>query len=120
MTTRALRTTELTPDARMARAKRLFAEAAAEMVEACVAKGVVASEWVDQDASPLGRGRHLRLVREHVLRGVREGRKVLVKRSDINAYLEQRCEARPVEDEDDVEGIMAAALKAVGAGGRSR
>lgn len=117
MTTRPIRAVELTPDARIARAKRVIAEAITDLVEAQVAKGVVASEWVDQDTSPLGRGRHLALVRSRVLPGVREGRKVLVRRQDLDAYLATRAAMPVVEDPDDVEGLMDAVTKRA-AGGR--
>lgn len=117
MSARPIRAIELTPDARIARAKRVIADAITDLVEAQVAKGVVASEWVDQDASPLGRRRHLDLVRDRVLVGVREGRKVLVRKRDINAYLEKRGVTPAVEDEDDVEGLMNAITKRA-AGGR--
>lgn len=113
---RVIRPIELTPDARIARAKRVIAEAITDLVEAQVAKGVVAAEWLDQETSPLGHHRHLRLVRERVLKGVREGRKVLVRRTDIEAYLEKRGATPKVEDEDDVDGMM----KAIVAGGRRR
>lgn len=108
MGARVLRTTELTPDARIARAKRMIADAVGEMIEAYTAKGVTANEWIDQFSSPLGQHRHLRLAREGKLRATREGRKVLVRRSDLNAYLEQHAELaapKPVED-DDVEDMM--------------
>jgi hypothetical protein len=103
---------ELTPDARIARAKRVIAEAITDLVDAQVAKGVAASEWIDQDASPLGKRRHLELVRTRVLKGVREGRKVLVRRRDLDAYLVKRGESPAVEDDDDVEGMMNAAIMA--------
>ncbi len=117
MSTRVVRPAELTPDARIARAKRVIADAITDLVEALVAKGVVASEWIDQDASPLGRRRHLDLVRSRVLPGVREGRKVLVRRRDVEAYLEKRAATPVVEDDEDVEGLMNAVTKRA-AGGR--
>jgi hypothetical protein len=39
-----------------------------------------AGEWVDQKASPLGREKHLALVRGGVLQASRVGRRVLVRR----------------------------------------
>ncbi len=111
---RGLRNVELTPEARIARAKRVLADAVADMVEALVAKGVVASEWIDQDSSPLGHRRHLELVRQKVLKGVREGKKVLVRRSDVEAYLAKRGAAAPVDDDDDIDGMM----NVIKAGGR--
>lgn len=99
---------ELTPDARIDRAKRMLVEAIDELVEARLAKGTAASEWIDQKDSPLGRRRHLELVRTGVLRGVREGRRVLVRRAEIETYLDGHVATpRPVED-DDVDGMIRA------------
>lgn len=105
---RALRTPELTPQARIDRAKRQIADAIDELVDARVSIGAAAVEWLDQNASPLGHRRHLDLVRDGVLRGVREGRRVLVRRTDIEAYLEERVvQPRPIA-EDDVDGMIRA------------
>ncbi len=117
MSPRPIRVADLTPEARIARAKRVIADAITDLVEAQVARGVVASEWVDQDSSPLGRRRHLKLVREGVLKGVREGRKVLARRRDVDAYLEKRGPGPIIEDDDDVAGLMDAITKKA-AGGR--
>ncbi|CAN5518929.1 hypothetical protein BH09MYX1_BH09MYX1_00860 [soil metagenome] len=51
-------------------------------------------EWVSQDDSPLGRFSHLRAVRSGKLSGRRVGKKVLVRRSDLDAYIES-AEHRP-------------------------
>jgi hypothetical protein len=45
-------------------------------------------DWIDQDESPLGRRRHLDLVRRGALPGKKEGKRVLVRRADIDAYRE--------------------------------
>ena len=74
-------------DTRIVRAKYLLAEAVAELVSAHVSKGAAAAEWVDQTSSPLGRRRHLELVRRGVLAGRKEGRRILVRRADLDAYL---------------------------------
>jgi excisionase family DNA binding protein len=107
---RALRPTELTPEARIDRAKRLLVEAVGEMVDAQIAKGVSGTEWIDQATSPLGRRRHLRLVRQGVLRGVREGRRVLVRRKDIDAYLATKT-VTPAEGGDGVDAMIEAITK---------
>lgn len=108
MSLRAIRTAELTPDARIDAAKRKLVEAIDELVEARIAKGSARSEWVDQDSSPLGRDRHLRLVRRGVLKAVREGRRRLVRRADLEAYLEANSVQPPtVEGEEgEVEAMM--------------
>lgn len=116
MRPRSLRTTELTPEARIDRAKRMLVEAIDELVEARLARGVASVEWLDQNASPLGRRRHLELVRRGILRGVRQGKRVLVRRADVEAYLaEHEVAPRPMTD-DDVDGMVHAIV----AGGRGR
>lgn len=79
----------LTPEARRERAKRLIADGIAELIEATIASGVAANEWVDQKTSPLGRDRHLRLVREGKLPARKVGRRVLVKKADLDAYFDR-------------------------------
>ena len=103
---RALRPVELTPDARIDRAKRAIADAIDELVEARLAKGAARAELIDQDDSPLGRRRHLELVREGKLRAMRDGRRVLVRRADIDAYLAEREVAPPPMTDDDVDGMV--------------
>lgn len=48
------------------------------------------AEWVDQAVSPLGRRRHLDLVRTGVLKGNKVGKRVLVRRADVEAYLAKK------------------------------
>ncbi|MGH3430115.1 MAG: helix-turn-helix domain-containing protein, partial [Mycobacteriales bacterium] len=62
----------------------------------------------DQASSPLGRQRHLRLVRKGVLPGARDGRRVLVRRSDLDAYLESKLRIKPIEDDEDVDAMFEA------------
>lgn len=59
------------------------------------------SEWVDQSTSPLGRDRHLRLVRSGALPGKKDGRRVLVRRAHIDAYLEKKTVIRVDEQADE-------------------
>jgi excisionase family DNA binding protein len=103
---RSITTTELTPEARIDAARRAIANAIDELIEAKIAMGVASSEWVDQMTSPLGKRRHLRLVREGVLQAVKDGRRRLVRRSDINAYLESQPVRTPPKREDDVDEMM--------------
>lgn len=65
-----------------------------------------ASEWLDQKQSPLGRRRHLELVRAGVLRGRKEGRKVLVRRADIERYLEGLPLNQKTTDGDEPEDVL--------------
>lgn len=107
MKPRALRVVELTPDARIDAAKRKLADAIDELIEARLAKGAARSEWVDQNNSPLPKWKHLDLVRRGVLSGVREGRRVLIRRADLDAYLQEHAvKPRPVAD-DDVDAMIA-------------
>jgi hypothetical protein len=46
-------------------------------------------DYYHQDSSPLGRRRHLSLVRQGVLRGRKIGKRVLVSRRDMVAFLEE-------------------------------
>lgn len=46
-----------------------------------------ADDWVDQKTSPLGRERHCTLVRTGALKGVKDGRRIMVRRVDVEAYI---------------------------------
>jgi excisionase family DNA binding protein len=50
--------------------------------------GEVGLAYYDQGNSPLGRRQHLDLVRRRLLPGHKVGRKVLVRRDAVDAYLE--------------------------------
>lgn len=97
--------TELTPEARLERAKRVVADAVADMVVAQLAIGNAQNEWIDQKHSPLGRLKHLELVRTGKLPGRKLGHSVLVRRDDLNAYIEREGLRRevPVEEQDVVD-----------------
>jgi len=60
-------------------------------------------EYYHQGDSPLGRRRHLDLVRGGVLAGRKVGRRVLVRRDDVHAHIEARNAGRlaiaPVVDD---------------------
>lgn len=58
-----------------------------------------AADWIDQDASPIGKRRHLAAVRSGKLQGHKEGRRVLVRRSDLDAYIAKH-RVRLVETEE--------------------
>lgn len=64
------------------------------------------AEWVDQNTSPLGRRRHLDLVRRGVLIGTKDRRRVLVRRSDIDAYLVQHPSVQTKKGET-AEDVLA-------------
>jgi len=72
-----------------------------------------APEWIDQNSSPLGKSRHLSLVRRGVLQGHKDGRRVLVRRTDIEAYLTKR-QVIKVNEKAEFEREVAKILAAVG------
>jgi excisionase family DNA binding protein len=67
--------------------------------------GATGAEWVDQKTSPLGRDRHLRLVRTGKLRGTKDGRRVMVRRADIESYLAKHTVVRVNEAADDEQEV---------------
>ena len=52
-----------------------------------VAEAVPLPELVDQHCSPLGKAKHLRLVRAGELKAMKSGKRVLVRREAIDAWL---------------------------------
>jgi hypothetical protein len=73
-------------------------------------EGAAVTEWVDQKTSPLGRERHTALVRSGALPGTKDGRRIMVRRADIDAYLAKRrvIKVDPDADEDrEVQRIVA-------------
>lgn len=68
-------------------------------------------DWIDQGHSPLGRKLHCALWRSGVLPGRKLHRKVLVRRRDLDAYVEQYG-ATPANAEPDVSADNEAAVLA--------
>jgi excisionase family DNA binding protein len=68
-------------------------------------------EWLDQNRSPLGRRRHLALVREGKLPGHKDGKRVLVRRRDLDSYIEAQQVTmrlpRAVHERDEVDDELA-------------
>ena len=67
-------------------------------------------DWVDQKTSPLGRAKHLSLAKRGVLPASREGRRVLIRRSVIEAYLAKKqiiVVDEKAEDEREVQKVLA-------------
>lgn len=108
----------LTPEARLERAKRTIAEGVAEMIEATIARGVAANEWVDQNASPLGKAKHLKLARTGKVQSKKIGRAVLIKREDLNAYIEREGLSRAPASTAEAEVLDI--VERITAGGRRR
>ena len=79
-------------------------------------------EWVDQNASPLGKFAHMQAVKQGRLAGVKHGKLILVRRSDLNFYLAKHSVKhrfpRPTSgetiDEDRASEVAAAVLTHVG------
>lgn len=117
MTRRGEAATALTPQARLERAKKTIAAGVDELVEARLALVSAKEEWVDQKHSPLGKRRHLELARTGKLPSKKDGRRVLVRRDDLNAYLEKHAISRGAREEDeDLDDVAAAIAR----GGRRR
>lgn len=57
-------------------------------------------EFYDQKSSPLGRRKHLDLVRRGVLQGHKVGKRVLVCRDDVRAFIRQHGETSNADDSD--------------------
>ncbi len=99
----------LTPEAQLERAKRLIGEAVFDMIKAAIATGAAQSEWIDQNASPLGKRRHLELARAGRLPSKKHGRLVLIRRDDLNAFVDREGLSRGerVAEEDVVDVVEA-------------
>lgn len=101
---------------RVERLRARLHEVADEIADvlALAANAAAGDAWVDQGRSPLGRRRHLRLVREGAIPAVKEGRRVLVRRADLDAYLARA--ARPLprtprgDDARELETEVSAVL----------
>jgi len=77
--------------------------------------GSTGDPWVSQHESPLGAKLHCRLVRSGALPGSKVGRRVLVRKSDLDGYIElHRVEPRQARDELDRE------LEELGFGGQGQ
>jgi len=68
-------------------------------------------DWVDQVRSPLGSRMHCRLVREGELKGSKVARRVLVRRRDLDAFIESHGVA--VEAHGDVSDERAEVIAAL-------
>lgn len=65
-----------------------------------------AEEWVAPDASPLGKRRTLALARSGALESSKVGRRVLIRRTSLDAYL-RRHERGVEEREEDLFGVAS-------------
>ena len=74
-----------------------------------------ANEWVDQHMSPLGKRAHMEAVRRGDLRGVKHGRRILVRRAELNSFLANRSVKHCTATDDSRRGIDAVRASEVAA-----
>jgi len=93
--------------------RRIAREEAAAVLESDISP----ADWVDQIRSPLGKRAHLDAARRGDFPSRRVGKRVLVRRRDLDAFIERhptamRAPARPTanDGEDDLDREMAAAI----------
>lgn len=73
----------------------------------------VGEDWVDQASSPLGKRAHLEAVRSGKLRGHKVNGRVLVKRADLDAFIERHGSSAKVLprqediDRDELDEVLA-------------
>ncbi len=84
----------------LARGHELIAKA--RRLRATPAASTPALEWVSPDASPLGKRRTLALARAGALESTKIGRKVLVRKTSLDAFLarHERGAVAPEQNED--------------------
>jgi excisionase family DNA binding protein len=97
----------LPPKVRRELAARALVGALDEYVREIVRDIVNAGDWVDQHTSPLGKRAHLEAVRRGDLRAAKHGRRVLVRRADLDSFLESHSvkRRRPASEVDPKEPI---------------
>ncbi len=96
---------ELTPRARRELAASALLVALDEYIRVAAEGRAAAEEWVDQHGSPLGKRAHLEAVRGGALRGVKHGRRVLVRRAELNSFLENHSVKHRTATNDSSGGI---------------
>ena len=88
-------------------------EAGLAMALEGIRKARIENDWVDQAKSPLGRRMHLSLVRRGLLPGHKIGKRVLVRRADIDEYVLSHRTAAAIraavdrDERDEVAAILA-------------
>jgi hypothetical protein len=66
-----------------------------------------AGEWLDPAVSPLGKRRTLELWRAGTLDGAKIGKKVLIKRASLDAFIERHRRTSEDAEDDDLFGIAS-------------
>lgn len=108
-------TSKLTPAALKERGLRMIAEGQALVIEATIAERGAANDWVDQNHSPLGKRQHLELARTGKLPSRKHRNRILVRRDDLNAYIESQGIRRGKHlDDEEVTDVVDAILKTGG------
>ncbi len=77
-----------------------------EYVREIVRVGVSDDDWIDQHASPLGKRAHLEAVRRGDLRGTKHGRRVLVRRSELDSFLESHPASHRKSEIERSDGVV--------------
>jgi hypothetical protein len=95
----------LTPRARRELAAGALLAALDEYLREALVHLSAPSEWVDQLASPLGKRAHMEAVRRGDLRGVKHGRRILVRRAELNSFLESHSVKHRTATDDSGSGI---------------
>jgi hypothetical protein len=90
----------------MSKAYKLLAEAARVRAEASPETSTPAAEWIGPEASPLGRRPTLALCRSGALESAKIGRRVLVRRASLEAYVERhrRGDVPAYTEDEDLFG----------------
>lgn len=91
------------------------------IAELLACRNASADDWIDQDHSPLGKWRHLKLVREGTIPGHKSGKKILIRREDLDEYLRKHAvqvkrtgASQPAERSLAPEDIAARTLAELG------
>ncbi len=90
----------LTPRARRELAAAALLSALEGYFRVILGDKTSATEWVDQHTSPLGKRLHMESVRRGELRGVKHGRRILVRRAELDSFLEDRSAMRRAATSD--------------------
>ncbi len=106
---------ELTQLALLERSARQITEAVMVAVKAASAR----ERWYDQDNSPLGHDRHLKLARQKKFASIKEGKKVLVHANDMDAYIRTQGLSRGPDQPEPEQAEVDDILKTVVGGARN-
>ncbi|MBX3205150.1 MAG: hypothetical protein KF764_08770 [Labilithrix sp.] len=110
---------KLTPQAKKERGMALVAEGNRLIIEATLEERVSPDDWYTQHSSPLKKRRYLELARTGKIPSRKDGTSVLVRRADLDAYIEREGLARGGRalESESVEDVVAGILR-VGGGRR--